>query len=63
VVFASEPMDDDEKWRLLEPGVLVHVDASLSITQRELLPHPPKHQLALSDLSSKAAASQHPKEH
>ena len=60
VVFASEPMDDDEKWQLLEPGVVMHVDAGLSITRRELLPHPPKHQLTLSDLSSDEAASQHP---
>ena len=60
VVFASEPMDDDEKWQLLEPGVVVHVEAGLSITRRELLPHPPKHQLTLGELSAKAAASQHP---
>ncbi|MCH9709980.1 MAG: class II glutamine amidotransferase, partial [Actinomycetia bacterium] len=25
VVFASEPMDDDPGWQLLDPGVLVHV--------------------------------------
>jgi len=60
VVFASEPMDDDEKWQLLEPGVVVHVDAGLSISQCELLPHPPKCRLKLADLSSKEAASQHP---
>ena len=55
VVFASEPMDDDESWRPLEAGVLVHVDAGLSITEREVLPDPPKRQLTLSDLSSQAA--------
>jgi predicted glutamine amidotransferase len=59
VVFASEPMDDD-KWRLLEPGVVVHADAGLTITQRELLPDPPTYQLTLADLNAKAAASQHP---
>jgi len=59
VVFASEPMDDDTKWLLLEPGVLVHVDAGLSITRRLVLADPPKHQLTLSDLSPTAAASQH----
>ena len=32
VVFASEPMDDDPGWRLLDPGELVHVDADLNIT-------------------------------
>jgi predicted glutamine amidotransferase len=59
VVFASEPMDDDPGWLLLEPGVLVHVDRGLSITRREVLPGPPKHQLSLSDLSPTAAGSQH----
>jgi predicted glutamine amidotransferase len=59
VVFASEPMNDDPNWRLLEPGVLVHVDAGLSITRREVLPDPPKYQLTLADLSPTAAASQH----
>lgn len=59
VVFASEVMDDDE-WRPLEPGVLVHVDAGLSVTERELLADPPKHQLTLVDLSATEAASQHP---
>jgi predicted glutamine amidotransferase len=59
LVFASEPMDSDERWRLLDPGVLVHIDPGLSVTQREVLPDPPKHQLTLSDLSPTAAASQH----
>jgi len=58
MVFASEPMDDDPTWLLLEPGVLVHVDGELAITRREVLPGPPKHQLSLSDLSPTAAASQ-----
>jgi predicted glutamine amidotransferase len=58
VVFASETMDDDPTWLLLEPGVLVHVDGGLSITRREVLAGPPKHQLSLSDLSPTAAASQ-----
>ncbi|MGF2951811.1 class II glutamine amidotransferase, partial [Mycobacterium sp. THU-M116] len=29
VVFASEPMDDDPRWQLMEPGELIHVDADL----------------------------------
>ncbi|MGE5693728.1 MAG: class II glutamine amidotransferase [Candidatus Sericytochromatia bacterium] len=61
VVFASEPMDDDQGWQPLEAGVLVHVGSGLSVTQCELLPHPPKHQLRLTDLSAKEAASQHPR--
>jgi predicted glutamine amidotransferase len=60
VVFASEPMDEDPGWRLVEPGTLVHVDADLAITIRVVLPEPPKHQLSRADLSAKEAASQHP---
>jgi predicted glutamine amidotransferase len=59
VVFASEPMDDDD-WALLAPGELVHVDADLHIDCRIALPDPPKHQLRHQDLSAQAAASQHP---
>jgi predicted glutamine amidotransferase len=59
VVFASEPMDDDPRWRLVAPGQLVHVDADLQITRQTAFPDPPKHQLRLADLTPKAAASQH----
>lgn len=58
VVFASEPMDDDD-WQLLAPGELVHVDADLQIDRRIALPDPPKQQLRHDDLTAKAAASQH----
>jgi len=58
VVFASEPMDGDPAWRLLDPGVLVHVDASLTVTSAMVLPDPPSHQLTLADLSGRAAAAQ-----
>jgi glutamine amidotransferase len=60
IVFASEPMDDDPAWRLLGPGTLAHVDADLTLTERVVLPEPPKHQLTRTDLSPAAAASQHP---
>jgi predicted glutamine amidotransferase len=59
IVFASEPMDDDPGWRLLEPGTLVHVDADLAVTERLVLPDPPRHQLTRADLTPKASASQH----
>jgi predicted glutamine amidotransferase len=59
VVLASEPMDDDTGWELIEPGVLVHVDQKLAITRRLVLPNPPKCQLHRSDLSAPASASQH----
>jgi predicted glutamine amidotransferase len=58
VVFASEPMDDDD-WQLLAPGELVHVDADLQIDRRIALPDPPKNQLGHDDLTARAAASQH----
>lgn len=58
VVFASEPMDGDPAWRLLDPGVLVHVDASLTETNSMVLPDPPSHQLTMKDLSGRAAAAQ-----
>lgn len=45
VVFASEAMNDDPGWRLLEPGELVHVDAGLAITGRVEFPDPPRHLL------------------
>jgi predicted glutamine amidotransferase len=60
VVFASEPMDDDPRWQPLEPGELTHVDADLHITRRLVLSDPPAHQLSRADLSTVAAASQHP---
>jgi glutamine amidotransferase len=51
VVFASEPMDDDPRWRLIAPGELVHVDAALQMSSRHVLPDPPKHQLRRADLT------------
>jgi len=59
VVFASEPMDDDPAWRLLEPGEMVHVGAGLNITRRLVFPDPPRHQLRRQDLSPTVAAAQH----
>jgi predicted glutamine amidotransferase len=58
VLFASEPMDDDD-WQPLAPGELVHVDADLRIDRRIVFPDPPKHQLRHDDLTAQAAASQH----
>ncbi|HET6735354.1 class II glutamine amidotransferase [Mycobacterium sp.] len=58
VVFASEPMDDDD-WQLLAPGELVHVDGDLGLTRHITFPDPPKHQLRHDDLSATAKASQH----
>jgi glutamine amidotransferase len=60
VIFASEPMDDDSRWQLLQPGELVHVDADLQIARRIAFPQAPKYQLGHDDLTGRAAASQHP---
>ncbi|OBB65344.1 class II glutamine amidotransferase, partial [Mycobacterium sp. 852014-50255_SCH5639931] len=38
VVFATERMDEDPRWRLLEPGELVHVDAALQVDRSLILP-------------------------
>ncbi len=59
VVFASEPMDDDPRWRLLEPGELVHVGADLRITCTVALPDPPRHLIRRADLSARAEQAQH----
>lgn len=59
VVFASEPMDDDPRWRLVEPGELVHVDAALRLTRELVLPDAPKYQLSRAELSPTVDAAQH----
>ncbi|BBZ51339.1 class II glutamine amidotransferase [Mycobacterium heidelbergense] len=59
VVFATEPMDDDPRWRPLEPGELVHVDAGLTITRDVVLPDPPAHPLRRTDLSAPVQQAQH----
>jgi predicted glutamine amidotransferase len=59
VVFASEPMDDDTRWRLLEPGELVHVDSALRVTRSVALPDPPTHLLHREDLSRPVQDAQH----
>ena len=56
VVVASEPMDGETDWRLLDPGELIHVDADLEITSTTPLP-PPTYPMTLADLGH-AASSQ-----
>ncbi len=58
VVLASERMDDDPRWRALEPGELVHVDHALRVTSRRILDGPPAQPLTLADLGARAQASQ-----
>jgi glutamine amidotransferase len=60
VVLASERMDENPAWHLLEPGELVHVDARRRVHRRIVLDRAPAHLLTLADLDPHAAASQHP---
>jgi predicted glutamine amidotransferase len=60
VVIASERMDDDPGWRLLDPGELLHVSCTLEIKSSAPFPARPAHLLNVSDLDPAAAASQHP---
>jgi predicted glutamine amidotransferase len=58
VTIASERMDEDAGWRLLEPGELLHVSPELHTRSRVILTEPPARQLTLADLSGRAQASQ-----
>lgn len=50
VILASEPMDQDDRWRLLDPGTLVHVGRDLTIETSRPLASSPRHPLRPSDL-------------
>jgi predicted glutamine amidotransferase len=60
VIVATEPMDEDAGWRLLEPGELVHVGPTLAVESTVVLDRPPVHQLTLDDLEPRAAKAQAP---
>lgn len=60
VLVATERMDDDPRWRLMDAGELLHVGPDLRPASSHPILHPPAIQLSLSDLDSKAAASQRP---
>ena len=60
VVIASEKIDDDPAWRLLDAGELLHIGPSLHISSSKPFPPEPRHRLRESDLDQAAAASQHP---
>jgi predicted glutamine amidotransferase len=54
-VIASQPMDSNPLWRLLEPGELVHVDQQLRVTSTIAVPDPPADML---ELTAKEEAAQ-----
>jgi glutamine amidotransferase len=58
VVVATERMDEDPRWRLLDPGELVHVEPGPRMSSRTVLTRPPAHQMTHTDLHPHAAAAQ-----
>jgi glutamine amidotransferase len=58
VVIASERMDGDPGWRLLESGELLHVPPGLDVQSRVILEGPPAKPITLADLNERARASQ-----
>ena len=58
VLLATEKMDDNPNWRLMDSGEILHIDSSLRVTSSHPLPPSPRYPLALADLSDHAAASQ-----
>ncbi|MDQ6752650.1 MAG: class II glutamine amidotransferase [Actinomycetota bacterium] len=60
VIIATERMDPDPGWRLMEPGELLHIDPQLRVHSSYPVGATPAHPLTLADLDPVAAASQHP---
>ena len=60
VILASEPMDADPNWRLLDCGELVHVGPDLRVQTSIPFPDQPSHPLTLAELTPTAAAAQQP---
>ena len=58
VIVATERMDEDTGWRMLDPGELIAVDAELQVSSRTAVERPPAHLLRLEDLEPRAARSQ-----
>ena len=57
-IIASQPMDTNPLWRLLEPGELVHVDPELHVTSTIVVPDPPSEMLELT--KQEAVAQEEP---
>ncbi len=60
VIIASERMDVDPGWRLMDPGELLHAGPTLETGSSAPFPPEPARLLRVSDLDPAAAASQHP---
>ena len=60
VLLATEKMDDNPNWRLMDSGEMLHVGPDLKVESSHPLPPDPRYRLTLADLNERAAASQHP---
>jgi glutamine amidotransferase len=58
VVVASEQLDEDPSWRLLESGELLYVSPTLEVSSEVILDAAPSRLLTLQDLSAQARVSQ-----
>jgi glutamine amidotransferase len=54
-VIASQPMDTNPSWRLLESGELIHVDPDLNVTSQVVVSDPPA---KLMELNAQEAVAQ-----
>ncbi len=55
-VIASQPMDQNPGWRLLESGELIHVDADLNVSSEIVVSEPPAKMMELSTQEAVAQA-------
>lgn len=60
VLLATERMDDNPKWRLMDSGEVLHINPALEVSSSRPLPPEPRYRLTLADLDDRAAASQNP---
>jgi len=60
VLIATERMDENPNWRMMDSGEIFRVDRNLNTVRTFPLPQHPQHLLTLADLDPHTAASQHP---
>jgi glutamine amidotransferase len=58
VVVASEQLDEDPSWRLLDSGELFHVSSTLEVSSEVIIDAAPSRLLSIQDLHPQARASQ-----
>jgi len=57
-VIASERMNTNTAWRLLESGELIHIDSELNVTSTMAVPFPPAHMIDLKKMTAREAIAQ-----